>query len=112
MVTLSERFDNYRRQFQRFLTKREIAAFNRYNQQTQRFDDLSAHIIISGEPRGGTTWLMELLQKEVHAIVWEPLLQDTLATYTNQDLVRELGLTPYIPESTKWPEAEHFLTLC
>lgn len=64
--------------------------------------DLSEARIISGDPRGGTTWLAQLLnQLPGSALIWEPL------AVSKVEEVRRLGFhwRQYIPETDAWPEA-------
>jgi hypothetical protein len=108
MIPLKERFSNYKRQFDRYLVNRQIAAFNRYNRASHRFSDFSEHLIIAGEPRGGTTWLMELLKEENDAVIWEPLQIERLQQHPVSGFYRDIGLVPYVPEGTAWEPAYTF----
>lgn len=69
--------------------------------RTTRFDPNNARII-SGDPRGGTTWLAQLLnQLPGSALIWEPLMVRKVKE------VRKIGFAwrQYIPENEIWPEA-------
>lgn len=73
--------------------------------RTIRFDPGKARII-SGDPRGGTTWVAQLLnQLPGSALIWEPLMVSKVRE------VRELGFQwrQYIPENETWPEAREVL---
>ena len=73
MVGLKERLSNYKKQFDNYTIKKKILKFNNYCTKHNPFEDFSKHIIICGEPRGGTTWLMELLMNKSDCLIWEPL---------------------------------------
>lgn len=65
------------------------------------FDPRDALLVFS-DPRGGSTWITEMIQQIPRtAVVWEPLH----LRYT--DAFRELGFTwrQYIPEHAEWEEA-------
>ncbi len=71
----------------------------------KRFD-ASDPLIICGEPRGGTTWLMELLATLPRtAVHWEPLHPQRGV------LPREfrLGWRPFIPEQLPAPEVQRYI---
>ena len=111
MVSLSERFSNYKKQVQNYIYNREIKNFNKICEKENKFKDFSKHTIISGEPRGGTTWLMELLMNEKDCIIWEPLHYKYLGAY-NKGFLNQVGHMPYIPENQEWAEAkEYFMKL-
>jgi hypothetical protein len=65
----------------------------------------AAPIVISGSPRGGTTWLAETIAKAYQSerMLWEPLQDGNIAK-------DGLGLTkrPFIDEQTAAPEVESF----
>ena len=67
------------------------------------------NIIISGMPRGGTTWLAEILLN-IHgtALLWEPLHHTVLRNSKYKDFSIKLGTLPYIPEDSDWKEAHVF----
>lgn len=81
-----------------------------FNDQALRFVKLNCAIedtyIISGDPRGGTTWLSEIIREIPRtALVWEPL---------SIPLIKELNKLnfshrQYIPENNDWPEAIGYL---
>ncbi|MCB9188181.1 MAG: sulfotransferase [Flavobacteriales bacterium] len=85
----------------------EILKFNNDNKKNGRFDDFSKHIIISGEPRGGTTWLMELLMNDSTNLVWEPLFHKRLNEHS-AGLYNKFGHMPYIPENAQWKEGKEY----
>jgi len=62
------------------------------------------NILLFSDPRGGSTWLTEVLIKHFskHAILWEPLHIDHVTAF------KELGFTwrQYIPQEEVWPEAQ------
>jgi hypothetical protein len=60
-------------------------------------------LIISGDPRGGTTWLAQLIkQLPDTALLWEPLMIAKVPE------VKAIGFQwrQYIPEDDQWPEAK------
>jgi hypothetical protein len=66
------------------------------------FDAMNA-LIIAGDPRGGTTWLAEILRRIPRtAMLWEPLATANVPEFRN------LGFSwrQHIPESERWTEAE------
>lgn len=66
--------------------------------------DMKNTIVIAGEPRGGTTWLYEILLNSIPFSfgIWEPL-----ALYRNVRL-KELNFSwrQYIDPKHEWKEAE------
>lgn len=64
-----------------------------------------SNVYLFSDPRGGSTWLMEILSRSVSGpIVWEPL-------HTKNGLLPKklkIGFRPYIPESINWPEAIYY----
>ena len=63
-------------------------------------------LVLSAEPRGGSTWVGELLESEGNvATVWEPLHIRRVPT------VRNFGFTwrQYIPADADWPEARKLM---
>ena len=69
--------------------------------------DPKNNIIISGLPRGGTTWIAEVMETISDSLLlWEPLNVFTLAETT--DL--EFSWRQYIPEHAQWPEAFFFFS--
>src|SRR5690606_10960359 len=76
----------------------KLAGITRFNPNETR--------IISGEPRGGTTWLAQLLNElSRSAMIWEPL------AVSNVKEVQKLGFhwRQYIPEDEVWPEARRLM---
>jgi len=67
--------------------------------------------MVSGVPRGGTTWLHEMLHRQNDAVIWEPLHFEHLDTYRVVDFQKDLGLTCYIPEQEEWEDARRFFEL-
>lgn len=64
--------------------------------------DPSHALVVSGDPRGGTTWLAEMLQQlPKTALLWEPLVPTRVLEFGR------LGFAwrQYIPETESWPEA-------
>lgn len=69
-----------------------------------RFDPAEA-MIVCGDPRGGSTWITEVLASIPRtSIVWEPLDINRI------EAVRNLGFSwrQHIPEDASWPEAEAY----
>jgi hypothetical protein len=70
---------------------------------------VSDALIISGDPRGGTTWLAEIVKGLPNtAMIWEPLAISEVAAF------KRLGFQwrQYIEELDSWPEArEVFMKL-
>lgn len=70
------------------------------------FDEV---LIVAGDPRGGSTWLAELIRQiPGTAILWEPLAINRDSQFS------DLGFCwrQYIPEREEWPEArKQFETL-
>jgi hypothetical protein len=69
-----------------------------------RYDPLN-NILICSDPRGGSTWLSEIIETiPKSTVLWEPLYhgEDGLTCFKNL----KFGLRQYIPESEKWIEAE------
>lgn len=70
------------------------------------FDPARA-LVISGDPRGGTTWLAETLSfLPGTALLWEPLAISQVEKF------KRLGFSwrQYIPENEQWPEARKAFT--
>jgi hypothetical protein len=68
--------------------------------------DTRKTIIICASPRGGSTWLAEILNTlPGYSLLWEPLSLNEVPQ------AREIGFTwrTYIAPKTEWPEAEEFL---
>lgn len=68
--------------------------------------DPSGHLIVFSDPRGGSTWLAQiLLSVSRTALLWEPLNVAFVSHY--DDL--EFSLRQHIPREADWPEARHRL---
>jgi len=66
------------------------------------FDPLDG-ILIFGEPRGGSTWLAEVLRRQTRtAVVWEPFTGDARNPF------KRLGIhwRQNLPDDAEWPELE------
>lgn len=65
-------------------------------------------LIISGSPRGGTTWLYEVIEKSTNGFeLWEPLHPKIIGNYypgTNQ------WFEKYIPANNNIPELENYIS--
>lgn len=67
---------------------------------------VSATVVVSGVPRGGTTWLAEVLACVPGTrIVFEPLTGTTLQRHADLPFTNRQN----IPEHAEWPEAESYL---
>lgn len=61
------------------------------------------NFLIFSDPRGGSTWLSELIQKITNtAIIWEPLAINKVNTFNQLNF----GWRQYIPEGENWQEAK------
>lgn len=70
--------------------------------KTKRFEVNDA-LLICGDPRGGTTWLAELIKLlPTTAMLWEPLA----VAKVNQFKSVGFQWRQYIPEHESWPEAK------
>lgn len=107
-ILFKQRLENYGRQFEIFKQKLAIEKFRKKNEGTGRFREHLKHLIISGEPRGGTTWLAEVLSGKNRLIIWEPLHYKIVAQYKLKNFGEEIGHMPYIPQGTVWPEATDY----
>ncbi len=107
MVSLSTRLNNYSKQYRIFKQNKDIDRFVKRNKVNMPFNNYSKHIFISGEPRGGTTWLMELLMQPNDCLIWEPLHLQNLQQY-NPEFYKALGILPYIPENETWNDAREY----
>jgi len=77
----------------------------RRNRRLANQYDFQSTIIISGVPRGGTTWLADLLYEIGDTtLLMEPLNLYTLAKITDLPF----SWRQYIPEDAEWPEAYRF----
>lgn len=68
-------------------------------------------ILIAGNTRGGTTWLMENLYQPQFKIVWEPTRYNSLNEFSYEGFNKDLGIVPYIPENAEWDEAFKYFKL-
>ncbi|WNB18075.1 sulfotransferase domain-containing protein [Marivirga arenosa] len=60
-------------------------------------------IIISGDPRGGTTWLSDIVSEiNNSSLIWEPLMLG----YNNEFKRIDFDYRQYIPENKNWEEAK------
>ncbi|MBZ0205145.1 MAG: sulfotransferase [Flavobacteriales bacterium] len=91
---------------QRFMERRWLA-FRLARLQRYMKTDPSRAILLFASPRGGSTWMEEMLATIPRtATIWEPLDLDRGTGF------RELGFgwRQHIPEETRWPEAEELFT--
>lgn len=110
MVKLSERFRNYVRGMELHMQSRRTRKFNAANTRSGRFSDLRQHTLVCGVPRGGTTWLHELLLRPTDATIWEPLHFNNLLRYPAEGFFEDLSHLPYVPEHAEWEEPREFFT--
>lgn len=85
------------------LLERRWLAFRLARLQADMQADPTKAILLFASPRGGSTWLEEMLGTMPRtATLWEPLDLDRGTGF------RELGFgwRQHIPEGTRWPEAE------
>lgn len=101
-------FNRIKRKIELLLFEKKIRTFNYNNRINNPFNKIENNIIISGEPRGGTTWLMELLLDDRKCIIWEPLHPVVLKKFSINNFHNDLGHIPYIPYNEKWDEAKIF----
>jgi len=70
-----------------------------------RFDPKKARIV-SGDPRGGTTWLAQLLNElPGSALIWEPLA----VSEVKEVHALKFQWRQFIPEDDSWPEAKELM---
>jgi hypothetical protein len=75
----------------------------------KKFRNPSTKILISGMPRGGTTWFGDLLLNiENSSLLWEPLRPFRFYEMGLNKFSDELGWFPYIPEDENWDEGHQF----
>lgn len=80
----------------------QVVLFSKF----KKFNKSNPYLIFS-EPRGGSTWLAEtLVELPKTALIWEPLHLKHVKSF------RELnfGWRQYIPQDSKWAEAEKVFT--
>jgi len=106
-----QRIRNYKLRFKEYLQERSINKFINTNKLNQQFNDFRKHTLIFGVPRGGTSWLQEILVQERDAIIWEPLHFEHLQKHTNANFHIHMGHIPYIPKEAIWADAEHYFSL-
>lgn len=102
MVSFSERLSNYKKGFIIAKLKRQAKKNEFLNIKYNRFNTTDP-IIICGQPRGGTTWLAEVMsENKKTGIIWEPLHPVVMSKYEKSSrFINELGHFPYIPEDIK-----------
>ena len=80
-----------------------------HNQVFKKFHSNESKVLISGNPRGGTTWLSELLSHiESSCMLWEPLRPFRLYEDNLKEFSDKLGWFPYIPADKNWQEGLTF----
>lgn len=111
MVSIKERYNNYKRQFITAKKRKEAYKLQEYNIVNAPFETIDA-IIISGQPRGGTTWLAEtMMTHPTTGIIWEPLHPKLMAKFDRtRELGSELGNFPFIPEAAKNEDLEEWMS--
>lgn len=94
-------FDSTNRLFAKYLEN--------HNKYLKKFHSKDCKILISGNPRGGTTWLLEMIGEiENSCTLWEPLRPYRLYEDNLKEFSDELGWFPYIPPDKNWPEGLTF----
>ncbi len=89
--------------------RRRLDRLLAHNRQTGGWTDVDRHLVISGVPRGGTTWLAELLLPVPRtALVWEPLHPHHVREYPVAGFHHDLGRIPYVPEDADWEPGRAF----
>jgi len=74
-----------------------------YNSINNTWHDKNKRVLISGLPRGGTTWLAEVLSSSPKTIlIWEPLRRFRLYEQNLHDFSNKIGWFPYIPINDSW----------
>jgi len=73
--------------------------------------NLESTVLISGTPRGGTTWLMEILETlPEYKSIFEPLHNGWFPESSKFTLPSDnIPLRPYHPTESVYPELEHYL---
>lgn len=81
-----------------------LATYNTINESRY---DIKSSIVICGSPRGGTTWLSEILSTIPNSFVlWEPLHLREVPQVAKMGF----GWQQYIPPGAKWKEAENYFS--
>lgn len=107
-VTITERLRNYASGIKQWQKEQHAARLQKQIEKDNRYADTSKHILICGEPRGGTTWVAECFYGQNTLMLWEPLFQPSLQQCGYTKFGKQLGWIPYIPQHENWPEAEQF----
>lgn len=98
MIKISERFKNYKRQFEIAQQKRQAKKVEIYNKRNGPYAT-NDPMIICGQPRGGTTWLAEVMADKKTGLIWEPLHPKLMEKFKHtKKLGNDLGNFPYLPE--------------
>ncbi|MGB3467290.1 MAG: hypothetical protein WBA74_18550 [Cyclobacteriaceae bacterium] len=70
-------------------------------QKKNNFNPLDNYLIFS-DPRGGSTWITELVKEVTSSpVIWEPLAVRKMPEFKNLDF----AWRQFIPEEREWPEA-------
>lgn len=87
-----------------YKVKQEVKTFRFKAAAKKKNYDVNKARLLFADPRGGSTWLTEVLLKlmEDTALVWEPLHIDNVDRFKALDF----GWRQYIPASMEWPEAK------
>jgi hypothetical protein len=109
MIKITERFSNYKKQFEIAKQRRQVEKIEKFNNLNEPFSTTDP-IIISGQPRGGTTWLAEVMASDKNTgIIWEPLHPVLMEKFEIcRNFASELGHFPYIPEEIENEELVKF----
>ena len=77
---------------------------------SKKYNSNKNRVLISGNPRGGTTWLGEIINKtEKSSLIWEPFRPYRLYEMNLHDFSKKLGWFPYLPDNSEWQEADEFI---
>lgn len=79
--------------FSKIINNNAKRLLNFYGKTTLRNYSINNTIIISGTPRGGTTWLAELLA----AVTKSPILWEPLEPSYHQEIKEKFGWDYYVP---------------
>ncbi|MDA3883848.1 MAG: sulfotransferase domain-containing protein [Bacteroidales bacterium] len=80
------------------------------NRFCKRWNDRNC-VLISGVPRGGTTWLAEIIGNDTKTIlIWEPLRPFRLYEQGLTDFSNQLGWFPFLPVQNNWKEGSQRIT--